>query len=391
MLPSLLRKFHAFSRRLVVRVVLIALLAFLALGLAKLGARLIPREIEPFIGGDAVDNILSVIANSMLTVTTFSLTVMAAAHRMVSTSWTPRAHQMLLQDTTTHTVLATFVGAYLYALSAIILRDLEIFAGPGLIVLFGMTLLVVLLIVVAIIRWISHLEMLGSLINTAQRIQDSTRAALALRADAPCLGAHPLDPEAVPEGAGVLRAADSGYVQTIYQDRLQQAAEGCDGRIWLLHPVGAHVHRGDALARYEGEEKAMEEAIAANVVLGSLRNFDQDPGFGLTCLSEIAVRALSPGVNDPGTALDMLHRIARVLMAVEGPFTAPQEAQHDRLWLPALATEAMTHETLAPILSDGADRQELARPIDQTLRALARHEDPGIAQAARALQSACKS
>ena len=386
MLPSLLRKLHEFSRRLVVRVVLIALLAFLALGLAKLGARLIPDGIDPFVGGDAVDNILSVIANSMLTVTTFSLTVMAAAHRMVSTSWTPRAHQMLLQDTTTHTVLATFVGAYLYALSAIILRDLDIFAGPGLVVLFGMTLLVVGLIVVAIIRWISHLEMLGSLINTAQRIEDSTLAALQLRAEAPCLGAHPLEPDAVPESAVPLRAPESGYVQTIYQDRLQTAAEEAGGRIWLMHPVGSHIHRGDVLARYDGDAEALEQAISTNVVIGSLRNFDQDPGFGLTCLSEIGVRALSPGVNDPGTALDMLHRIARVLLAVDGPFTAPEEARHDRLWLPPLDTAEMTRETLAPILSDGADRRELTQPIKKALIALARHEDPGIARAARDLQ-----
>ena len=384
MLPSFLRRLHEISRRLVVRVVLIALLAFLALGLAKLGSRLIPEGLDPLVGGEAVDNILSIIANSMLTVTTFSLTIMAAAHRMVSNSWTPRAHQMLLQDTTTHTVLATFVGAYLFALTAIILRDLEVFRGRELLILFGMTLLVVALIVVAIIRWISHMEMLGSLINTAQRIEERTALALAMRAEAPCLGARPLDRAAIPEAAAVLAAPTSGYLQAIYQDRLQAAAEECGGRIWLLHPVGAYVHRGEALARIEGGA-ALEAAVAENVKLGSLRNFDQDPGFGLTCLGEIGVRALSPGINDPGTALDMLHRITRVLLDTDASLAAPQEAQHDRLFLPALDTGAMVTQCLSPLLRDGAGREELVRPAERALAALARHPDAGIAEAAAGL------
>ncbi len=71
MLPSLLRKMHEFSRRLVIRVMLIALLAVLSVGLAKLLSGLIPEAWDGLVGKDAVDHILSIIANSMLTVTTF--------------------------------------------------------------------------------------------------------------------------------------------------------------------------------------------------------------------------------------------------------------------------------------------------------------------------------
>ena len=380
MLPSLLRRLHEFSRRLIVRVALIAALAFLALALSKLGARVIPQGLDPLVGGEAVDNILKIIANSMLTVTTFSLTVMAAAHRMVASSWTPRAHQMLLQDTVTHTVLATFVGAYLYALSAIILRDLEVFQGRGLVVLFGMTLLVVALIVVAIIRWISHLEMLGSLINTAQRIEDSTAHAMRMRLANPALGGHALDPKKIPEAARTVTATSSGYLQQIYQDRLQEAAASADARIWLLHPVGGFVHRGEALARVEGSDEALEDCILENAPLGTLRNFEQDPGYGLTCLSEIGVRALSPGVNDPGTALDVLHRILRIFLDTEGE--APEEVRLDRLYLPALDRGALLREALAPLLQDGKDRPELQQPFTRALKALATQKDRDLADSA---------
>ncbi|MBR9766309.1 MAG: DUF2254 domain-containing protein [Rhodobacteraceae bacterium] len=388
MLPSMLRRLHDFSRRLVVRVALITALAFLALALSKVGARVIPEGLDPLVGGEAVDNILKIIANSMLTVTTFSLTVMAAAHRMVASSWTPRAHQMLLQDTVTHTVLATFVGAYLYALSAIILRDLEVFQGRGLVVLFGMTVLVVALIVIAIIRWISHLEMLGSLINTAQRIEDSTVQAMRMRMCHPALGAHALDPEKVPEEAEEVRAERSGYLQQIYQDRLQAAAKDHEAEVWLLHPVGGFVHRGEVLARISGGGEALADKVRENAALGSLRNFDQDPGFGLTCLSEIGVRALSPGVNDPGTALDVLHRILRIALDTEGE--APEEVRLDRLYLPPLDRGALVQEALLPLMLDGAERPELARPFARALEALAGQQDAALSDAARQLEVATR-
>ncbi|WP_010141771.1 DUF2254 domain-containing protein [Oceanicola sp. S124] len=383
MLPSLFRRLHAFSRRLLVRVALITALAFLALALSKLGARFIPEGLDPLVGGEAVDNILKIIANSMLTVTTFSLTVMAAAHRMVASSWTPRAHQMLLQDTVTHTVLATFVGAYLFALSAIILRDLEVFQGRGLVVLFGMTVLVVVLIVVAILRWISHLEMLGSLINTAQRIEDSTLEAMRMRLCHPALGAHPLDVGRIPEGTTEVRADRSGYLQQVYQDRLQDAAEAHEARIWLLHPVGGFVHRGEVLARLSRNDPALVDCLRQNAPLGSLRNFEQDPGFGLTCLSEIGVRALSPGVNDPGTALDMLHRILRVFLDTEGE--APAQVRLDRLYIPRLDRAALLRQNLRPLLKDGAGRPELEKPFARALEALAGQGDAELAAAARDL------
>ncbi len=383
MISSTLRKLHAFSRRLLVRVLLIAALVVLAVALAKIVGAFLPPELDGLISAQAVDNVLSIIANSMLTVTTFSLTVMAAAHRMVSNAWTPRAHQMLLEDTTTHTVLATFVGAYLYALMAIILRDMDVFRAEELVVLFAVTVLVVVLIVTAIIRWISHLEMLGSLIETAQRIEDRTAQALTLRSRFPTLGARVLDPDRVPAAAITVRAETSGYLRQVYQDVLQEAAETAEGHVWLALPVGEFVYQGQVLARVDRNDDRLKQAVRDNLLLGSLRNFDQDPEFGLLCLSEIGVRALSPGVNDPGTAVDMLRRMGRVMMSVNTAMTGGgEETPHDRLFLPALDTAAMVRVTLGPLLMDGADRPELAAPVDQLLEALRGHADRGIAAAA---------
>ncbi|NIZ08669.1 DUF2254 domain-containing protein [Pseudooceanicola sp. HF7] len=391
MLPSLLRKIHEFSRRLVVRVLLIAALAVLAVGLTKLMGQLIPIGLDGLVGAEAVDRILSVIANSMLAVTTFSLTAMTAAHRNVMSLWTPRAHQVLLEDTTTHTVLATFVGAYLYALLAIILREMDLFDTTGIVVLFAMTILVVLLIVAAIIRWISHLELFGSLIGTAETLEGRTQTAFHIRARYPSLGAHPLKPAEVPDQCIDVAATDTGYVTQIYQDLLQDAAKKAGGHIWLMQPVGAFVVRGQLLARIDSQNEDLLRALRENIEISELRNFTQDPEFGFISLSEIGVRALSPSVNDPGTAVDMLRRMTRVLMSFDEPMDGRgHELQHDRLYVPALDREEMIRRAFAPLLRDGAGMLELQTPVAEVMGALSHHPDPVIAAATRALHASWK-
>lgn len=385
MLPTLLRRLHAFSRRLIVRVILIALCSVLAIALAKVFGGVIPFGLKDRIGADAVDHILSIVANSMLTVTTFSLTVMVASHRSVSSLWTPRAHQILLQDTTTHTVLATFVGAYLYAVIAIILRETQVFHGDELVVLFFTTILVVALIVVAIVRWISHLELLGSLIETAGRTEDKAMDAYHLRCRHPSLGGRPFDRSKV-AGLTPVLADETGYVQQIYQDRLQEAAADAQGEIHLAVPVGAFVHRGDVLGWVRGD-KGCDRALRRHVSLGSLRNYVQDPGFSLLNLTEIAQRALSPGINDPGTAVDMTRRIARVLLSDQVDASG-EAVQYDRLYVPALDRRALVLETLAAIARHAVPHPEVMAALGQTSSALARHGDAEIARAAADLQQA---
>ena len=383
MIPTFVRKLHQFSRLLVVRVLLIAFLAIVALALAKLFGTMIPKGLSYKVGAEAVDRILSILANSMLTVTTFSLTVMAATHRSVMGLWTPRAHQILLQDTTTHTVLATFVGAYLFALIAITLREASVFDADNMIVLFGMTILVALLVVVAIIRWISHLEMFGSLIETGARIEDATVDAWRLRADWPSLGAVALEDD-VPEGVYPVHATTGGYLQQVYQDRLQTAAEDADARIWLPVQVGDFVHRGRPIAWTDRKDDDLADTIRENMSVDTLRNYTQDPGFGLLCLSEIASRALSPGVNDPGTAIDMIARMSRVCLSRDGEHGG-EEPKYDRIFVPRLDLDGVLRRSFAPVARDGAAFFEVQSTYRNALRAMSRHDEPRLANAARAL------
>jgi len=111
------------SRKLWVRVMLFGLLAIAGLGLARLGTLFLPDKLTASVDIASVDRLLNIISNSMLAVTTFSLTVMVSVYRATSTQWTPRIHRLMLEDKTTQNTLATFIGAYVYATVGIVLRE----------------------------------------------------------------------------------------------------------------------------------------------------------------------------------------------------------------------------------------------------------------------------
>jgi uncharacterized membrane protein len=122
-----------------------------------------------------------------------------------------------------------------------------------------------------------------------------------------------------------------------------------------------------------------------NISVGSLRNYAQDPGFGLLNLTEIAQRALSPGINDPGTAVDMTGRIARVLLSNQ--VEPDPEIVHDRLYMPPLDRHALLRETIGAIARHGRAHPEVVLALSSTLAALSRHQDSELAAAARDLDA----
>ncbi|MGB5558667.1 MAG: DUF2254 family protein, partial [Paracoccaceae bacterium] len=159
------------SRRLWIRSALIALLALVSAVLSPLLSPLVPDGMAAKLGADPVLRILQILASSMLAVTTFSLSVMVSARQSASSQATPRAHQLLLEDHITQTVLATFLGAFVYALASLILVSIHIYSDKTVVVVLAFTLIVIGLVVVAILRWIEHLSDLGSVVTTTGWIE----------------------------------------------------------------------------------------------------------------------------------------------------------------------------------------------------------------------------
>ncbi|MCZ4352416.1 DUF2254 domain-containing protein [Roseovarius aestuarii] len=398
LLPATLwRRARALSRELWVRVVLMGLLSILSLGVTQLVDDFVPTEMASRMSGEAADRLLNLIANAMLAVTIFSMTVMVSVYQSSASQWTPRVHQLIMQDQVTQKTLAAFIGTYLYALVAIILRELGVFVDDHAFVLFWVTVLVLAFVVWSLVRWTLHLQTFGSLLDTTRQLESQTREQFKERLKTPCLGANPLV-GGIPDDAWPVRARESGYVQHLYPEGLQEAAKQFDVQIYLNHAVGSFVFLNQPLLWVEGAFKAkkksdkddepmdqdgFEDLLRDHVKLGDLRTYDQDPRFGLTVMGEIASKALSPGINDPGTAIDVITRVGRILSSYSDETECGDAPALDRLWVPPLDPWDLLDDGYGALMRDGAGVLEVQHRLQRTLDGLMSHPDKGLRRAAQ--------
>lgn len=352
-----------------VRVLGFALLGVLAVVLARILSPLLPEALALQTGAEAVSDLLNVLTTSMLAVTTFSLSIAVSAFAGAAREATPRATVLLQQDGTTQNVLATFLGAFVFGLVGLIALHAKLFGPEGQVVVFFFTVAVILLVVAALIGWIGHLMQFGRMGDTLDRVETATCDALQWRLDNPWLGGRVQ--HEIPASAGPpLVATATGYIQHIDMKALQSCAAEIGVRLYMHRGPGAFVAPGVPLVFPDGGAASDEQAAALRraFTVGTRRTFEEDPRFGFVVMTEIASRALSPGVNDPGTAIDILGRHVRILSRWRNRVDA--EVRFDRIFVPSIAVVDVVGDAFRPIARDGASLVEVQIRLQKALAAL---------------------
>jgi uncharacterized membrane protein len=327
---------------------------------------------------------LNIIASSMIAATIFSLTVMVSIHRAASGQWTPRVHEVLMNDRTSQNVIATLMGAYIFALASLVFYRSAYFGESQTVVLFVITIFVLVLIVFSIIRWAIHLQEFGSLQTTAGQIESRAQAVLSGRASKQYRGGHFLPSRNdVPQGANPIRSKKTGYVEYLLEDQLDEAAETADSDLYLVVEAGDFVFLDEILAFATKPDDALERAVDKLVVIGPERSFSEDPRLGFITLGEIGSRAMSPGVNDPGTAIDVLTRMGRLLIDHQPEREVGDKMKNPRLWVMPTQSRSYFEQGILPVLRDGSSTEEVQHMGQRVLCQLSKHPDREIAEAAR--------
>lgn len=354
-------------RRIWFRAALFSLSSVALALLAAFVAPFIPYDISTKIGSDAVDNILGILASSMLAVTTFSLIAMVSAFSAASGSITPRATQLLVEDSTAQNALSTFIGAFLFSIVGICALSTGIYGKSGRVILFIGTILVIAIIVLTLLRWIGHLSNFGRVGDTIDRVEKVAKAAIdrsgytvavtprdTTRGD----GSHPVFSEKI------------GYITHIDLNALDDIACRLDCTIEVGAMPGAFVTTTREIAWLDKEDAESDAEIRSAFTFDHHRQFDHDPRLGLVVLSEIASRALSPAVNDPGTGIAVLGSGVRVMAALldEG---RPGGSGSARVRLPDLAIADLLDDLFRPIARDGAGIVEVAIKLQRSLAEIA--------------------
>lgn len=140
---------------------------------------------------------------------------------------------------------------------------------------------------------------------------------------------------------------------------LSEIAEEFDFDIFIVAIAGKLVAPNTPLAWVDGEvHDNVYERIASAFTIDSVRSFDQDPRFGAAVLSEIASRALSPAINDPGTAIDVISRAIRVLSVWDSQ-DSKIKVVYPRLFVTPIRLEDLFDDLFVPIARDGHPSSKL--------------------------------
>ncbi len=376
---------NRFRDRLWVKPLAVCLVSIAAAFAARLADGTAFGEIVPAITADSIETLLSVMAASMLVIATFSVASMVSAYASASSTATPRSFTLVVADDASQNALSTFVGAFIFSIVALTATKNGYFGTAGLFILFLQTVFVFAVVIVMFVRWVDRIARLGRLGSTIEKVEQATVDALRRRRMMPSL--EGVSASYQPSGQAVY-SRNVGYVQHIDIQALQKWAEESGVRVQVAALPGTLAAPDRALAfvkaGQDDETKIDCKRVIDSFQIGSVRLFDDDPRFGLVVLSEITGRALSPAVNDPGTAIGIAGTLLRLFTLWSEPLSVEDEqaVKYDRVEVPELSVRDMFDDAFTSIARDGAGVVEVSVRLQKVLRSLAAHGDAAMRDAA---------
>lgn len=320
--------------------VLVTISIGLAIGLVELDSHLRLDERQRWwsrslgVGADGSRDVLSVIASSMINVAgvAFSITIVALA--LASSQYTSRVLRNFMRDRASQAVLGVFVGIYVYCL--MVLRVIQ--SGedapfvPVLAVAFSV--LLALLGIVCFIYFIHHIALSIQAESILKAVADETTDAIDRLFPAELGGSPPEthtqigNPTVDVQHWCPIPARSTGYIQAVDSDSLMKLSKKYQTVIRMERSIGDFVTEGTplvSLSEGSAEPEEVSEDLRSAYTIGRQRTTVQDAGFGIRQIVDVALKALSPGINDSTTAVTSVHYLTALMARlaprhVESPY-----------------------------------------------------------------------
>ncbi len=349
---------------------MLAVIAAAALGVAVLA---IDRHVDTTLAElppgftstvESARTLLGVIAGATISFAGIAFSVSLLVIQLASSQYTPRVVHTLFRDPFNKRVMALVVGTFTYCI--VVLRSVRSALDSG-----GAPVIPNISVAVAVVLGISTILAIVAFINHSAHTMDVSEILDRIRRETiDQIGAEwkssELDgvtdeiPPPSPEPTTVVRADRSGWIQQIdtaaliecLPDRTTARVETYAGRYALEHSRLIAISPAIDVAH-------LEPVMRAAFVIGETRTMQQDVTYGLRQIVDVAVKALSPGINDPTTAQDAIHHTAAVLSEL---------LRHDPP--PAVIIDGDRHVVMA---QQPSHTQLIRIAFDETRRAAATH------------------
>ena len=283
-----------------------------ALG-AWVPATLFPSRQDP----QVAQVILSAIATSTMTVVSIVFAMLLMTLTLASTQFSPRILIGFVRDRGTQWTLGMFLGTFCYCMAALpAARALPVPFVPVVTVTGAM--LLSLVAVGWLVFFINHISQAISVNHIVDRIAGETELVIDELMPHPRGRFEAAVPAPQPNGdATPILNRRSGYIRFVDTGRLLYLAKSWHIRISVERGVGQFVPAGIPLLLVSREDR-IDPVRAAELLaafdIGSTRTLQQDVEFGVIQIVDIALRAISPAVNDPSTAISCIDQLSRILI-----------------------------------------------------------------------------
>jgi uncharacterized membrane protein len=332
---------------------------------------------------DSARSVFAAMAGGLITSFTLLLSMMLVAVQLASSQFSPRTLRDWLGNRTLQHTIGIVLGTTVFCLLALrSTRDLGDGNDP---IVPHLSVLVALLLgvisLVAVVRAVDHLTHSVRVGSVAERVAGDTIGVLTRTGEVPSGQSPALVPAAEPSGAGdrldippcavAVETATSGWIQQIDHDAILAALPD-GGTAYVPISIGGFLPDGAPLVWVDAPsaiDDSGREHLREAFAVGDSRTLQQDVGFGLVQLTDIAVRALSPGVNDPTTACDVTVHIGNVLLAIwmrPSPPAVRQDAGRSVVAVRPMHA-AYLERSIGPIRRYGSKDPEVLSSIVQTL------------------------
>lgn len=314
-------------------------------------------------GPDGARAVLSAVAGSMATVTATAFSITIVALQLAASNFGPRLLRNFMQDTGNQVVLGTFIATFIYCL--LVLRsihgeDYNLFV-PQLAVTVGIGLAITSIGV--LIYFIHHASTIIQASHVIMGVSHDLQKAID-RLFPEEIGHSASEsqrligeiPKLFAQEAVTIRAVDVGYLQVIDDNALMKLASQHDLLIRLQVRPGQFILTGNELLKVYPREQ-VDRSIANHLreafILGKERTEQQDIEFPIDQLVEIALRAISPAVNDPFTAIRCIDRLSVGLSSLaQRQFPSPyryDETHNLRVIAQPVTFERLVDQAFNPI------------------------------------------
>jgi uncharacterized membrane protein len=311
-------------------------------------------------GPEGARSLLSTVAGSMITAASVTFSLAAVALSIASQQYGSRVLRNFMRDRITQVLLGTFVSTFLY--SVLVVRDIRgsDFSGgfvPSIAITVAIAMsLISLVMLVYFVHHVSSSIQASHIVSTISEDMEESIPKLYPSNTGKPVASNKVPNKRTGQEGMPLRARKDGYLETIDLDTLLQLATQSDLFLQIMSKPGDHIVRQTPIATIwaaNPTDQKLEKRLLAAFLISKARTPAQDIRYQFQQLTDVVVRALSPGINDPFTAINGIDALTSGLALLARSPRIPKERQDaqgaPRLLVARTEIDEILHATVGHI------------------------------------------